>query len=68
MLSSQTFRLVEEYVEGTPLSKFMQCCPSLYDEEIARLGLETFLEMLLIHNHVHVDMHPGVSVMITKRP
>ncbi|TPX48141.1 hypothetical protein SeMB42_g01763 [Synchytrium endobioticum] len=59
--------LVEEFVDGTPLSRFMRCSPSLYDEEIARLGLETFLEMLLINNHVHVDMHPG-NIMVTFVP
>ncbi|TPX31746.1 hypothetical protein SmJEL517_g05028 [Synchytrium microbalum] len=59
--------LVEEHIDGSPLSKFLKCAPSTYDEELARLGLESFLEMLLINNHIHSDMHPG-NILVTFVP
>jgi aarF domain-containing kinase len=53
--------LVETYVEGMPISKFMR----EHGENKALLhkmciiGIETVCRMIFYHNFVHADLHPG---------
>jgi aarF domain-containing kinase len=56
--------LVESFEEGLPISFFTQNKSddptwSKMKNEIARCGLESFLQMLLWDNFVHADLHPG---------
>ncbi|KLJ08301.1 aarF domain-containing kinase [Blastomyces silverae] len=55
--------LVEEFAQGIPLSTFLESGGGVYQEEIAREGLDAFLHMLLIDNFVHADLHPG-NIMV----
>lgn len=55
--------LVEEYAQGIPLSTFLESGGGVYQQEIAREGLDAFLHMLLIDNFVHADLHPG-NIMV----
>ena len=50
--------LVESFEEGVPMSKILS---SDYPDkpEIARLGLDIFLQMIARDGFVHADMHPG---------
>ncbi|KAK9324346.1 ABC1 family-domain-containing protein [Lipomyces orientalis] len=58
--------LIEEYVPAIPMGKILQL-PSegrvQMEEEIADMGLNAFLNMLLIDNFVHADLHPG-NIMV----
>lgn len=54
--------LVEEYIKAIPMSRML----SLKDnfgknllKEISDKGLDAFLQMLLLDNFVHADLHPG---------
>lgn len=55
--------LVEEFAQGIPLSTFLESGGGVYQQEIAREGLDAFLHMLLIDNFVHADLHPG-NIMV----
>jgi aarF domain-containing kinase len=50
--------LVESWVDGIPLDKFLEM-PSSVDRQIANLGLSSFLKMMVLDNHLHADLHPG---------
>ena len=74
--------LVESFVSGTPLSQMLErhrgdLRPEMgqlglgiaRDRELARRGLEAFFTMVLRHNFVHADLHPGnVLVMAPDDP
>ena len=74
--------LVESFVNGTPLSQMLDrhrddLRPEMgqlglgiaRDRELARRGLEAFFTMVLRHNFVHADLHPGnVLVMAPDDP
>lgn len=58
--------LVESYLDGVPLSSILRdnhTAESGRDAErhrpLARAGLRAFLTMMLQHNFVHADLHPG---------
>ncbi|KAH8916228.1 ABC1-domain-containing protein [Atractiella rhizophila] len=55
--------LVEEYEEAVPLERFLELGGGPFDERIANLGLDAFLNMLLIDNFAHADLHPG-NIMV----
>ncbi|GJN89774.1 hypothetical protein Rhopal_002763-T1 [Rhodotorula paludigena] len=55
--------LVEEFEDAVPLELFLKNGGGAYDHRIANLGLDAFLNMLLIDNFVHSDLHPG-NIMI----
>ncbi|KDQ20338.1 hypothetical protein BOTBODRAFT_125948 [Botryobasidium botryosum FD-172 SS1] len=55
--------LVEEYVDALPLKAFMKNGGGPFDQTIANLGLDAFLNMLLIDNFVHSDLHAG-NIMV----
>ncbi|TGZ82710.1 ABC1-domain-containing protein [Ascodesmis nigricans] len=55
--------LIEEFAEGIPLSKFLERGAGVYQEEIANMGLDAFLHMLVIDNFIHSDLHPG-NIMV----
>ncbi|KIK70717.1 hypothetical protein GYMLUDRAFT_65930 [Collybiopsis luxurians FD-317 M1] len=55
--------LVEEYQNALPLESFLKNGGGPYDEQVATAGLDAFLNMLLLDNFVHSDLHPG-NIMI----
>ncbi|OXG35208.1 aarF domain-containing kinase [Cryptococcus neoformans] len=55
--------LLEEFEDALPLKYFLQNGGGPYDHKIANIGLDAFLEMLLIDNWTHGDLHPG-NIMV----
>lgn len=60
--------LIEEYEDALPLKYFLRNGGGPYDEKIANLGLDAFLEMLLLDNWTHGDLHPGNIMVRLVRP
>ncbi|KAE8223675.1 hypothetical protein CF319_g3326 [Tilletia indica] len=55
--------LIEEHEDALPLKHFLNFGGGEFDHRIANLGLDAFLNMLLIDNFTHADLHPG-NIMI----
>lgn len=55
--------LLEEYQTAVPLELFLKNGGGPYDDQLAELGLDAFLNMLLLDNFVHSDLHPG-NIMV----
>ncbi|WVN88470.1 uncharacterized protein L203_103681 [Cryptococcus depauperatus CBS 7841] len=55
--------LIEEFEDALPLKYFLSNGGGPYDHKIASIGLDAFLEMLLLDNWTHGDLHPG-NIMI----
>lgn len=55
--------LVEEYQTAVPMELFLKNGGGPYDDQLAELGLDAFLNMLLLDNFVHSDLHPG-NIMV----
>ncbi|KAH9948181.1 hypothetical protein B0H21DRAFT_821190 [Amylocystis lapponica] len=55
--------LVEEFENALPLEAFLKNGGGPYNDSLAEVGLDTFLNMLLLDNFVHSDLHPG-NIMI----
>ncbi|TCD66488.1 hypothetical protein EIP91_001313 [Steccherinum ochraceum] len=62
MWSTRTV-LVEEFQNALPLETFMRNGGGPYNDLLAEVGLDAFLNMLLLDNFVHSDLHPG-NIMI----
>ncbi|KAI8847538.1 hypothetical protein BC829DRAFT_418292 [Chytridium lagenaria] len=60
--------LVEEYVDAVPVTKFLELGPSVFDENIAEIGIRSFLKMLVIDNFAHADLHPGNIYISFQQP
>ncbi|KAJ3516360.1 hypothetical protein NLJ89_g1175 [Agrocybe chaxingu] len=61
--------LIEEYMNALPLEAFLRNGGGPYDDEVATLGLDAFLNMLLLDNFVHSDLHPGnIMIKFSKPP
>ncbi|KAF5323493.1 hypothetical protein D9611_005675 [Ephemerocybe angulata] len=66
---STTDMLIEEYQNALPLELFLRNGGGQYDKQIATVGLNAFLNMLLLDNFVHSDLHPGnIMVKFSKPP
>ncbi|WVR03189.1 hypothetical protein IAU60_000180 [Kwoniella sp. DSM 27419] len=55
--------LIEEFEDALPLKWFLRNGGGAYDDRIANIGLDAFLEMLLLDNWTHGDLHPG-NIMV----
>ncbi|KIM24111.1 hypothetical protein M408DRAFT_332002 [Serendipita vermifera MAFF 305830] len=51
--------LVEEFQYAVPLGAFLRNGAGPYNRPIGTIGLDAFLNMLLLDNFVHADLHPG---------
>jgi aarF domain-containing kinase len=60
--------LVEEYVYAIPMRKFLAAKGTVYDKMISRIGVDSFLHMLILDNFVHADLHPGNVLVRFARP
>ncbi|KAJ3305732.1 hypothetical protein HDV03_001140 [Kappamyces sp. JEL0829] len=56
--------LIETWLDGIPMNTFLRWKNSCFDREIAKIGLTSFLKMLILDNHVHADLHPG-NIIVT---
>jgi aarF domain-containing kinase len=56
--------LVESFINGVLLQKFLQFNETPYHPWIAYHGLAAFVQMTLKDNFCHADMHPG-NIMVT---
>ncbi|KIY69170.1 protein kinase [Cylindrobasidium torrendii FP15055 ss-10] len=64
---STTELLVEEFQDALPLEAFLKNGGGPFDKQMATVGLDAFLNMLLLDNFVHSDLHPGnIMVKFTK--
>jgi aarF domain-containing kinase len=50
--------IVESFERGAPLYEFLRNRSAL-NTQIAAVGVDTYLKMLLTDNFVHTDLHPG---------
>ncbi|KAF2712454.1 ABC1-domain-containing protein [Pleomassaria siparia CBS 279.74] len=55
--------LIEEYAQGIPMEAFLQNGGGVFQKDIADEGLDAFLNMVLIDNFIHADLHPG-NIMV----
>ncbi|BFZ60304.1 hypothetical protein YB2330_001340 [Saitoella coloradoensis] len=55
--------LIEEFSQGVPLGLMLDIGGGAYEVEIADMGLDAFLHMLLLDNFIHSDLHPG-NIMV----
>ncbi|KAF4622931.1 hypothetical protein D9613_002214 [Agrocybe pediades] len=61
--------LVEEFENALPLELFLRNGGGPYDDQMATVGLDAFLNMLLLDNFVHSDLHPGnIMIKFSKPP
>ncbi|KAH9486519.1 ABC1 family protein C21C3.03, mitochondrial [Psilocybe cubensis] len=61
--------LVEEYMNALPLETFLRNGGGPFDDQLATFGLDAFLNMLLLDNFVHSDLHPGnIMIKFSKPP
>ncbi|KAL0068703.1 hypothetical protein AAF712_004420 [Marasmius tenuissimus] len=61
--------LIEEYENALPLENFLKYGGGPFDQQIATVGLNAFLNMLLLDNFVHSDLHPGnIMIKFSKPP
>eukprot|EP00842_Homolaphlyctis_polyrhiza_P007032 jgi/Hompol1/918/HPOL_001052-RA len=56
--------LVETFVPGILLRKFVEYGPTAFDRSIASIGLQSFMKMVLHDNFAHADLHPG-NILVT---
>ncbi|RPB23517.1 ABC1-domain-containing protein [Terfezia boudieri ATCC MYA-4762] len=55
--------LIEEFAHGISLSAFLESGGGPFQKDIADMGLDAFLHMLLLDNFIHADLHPG-NIMV----
>ncbi|KAG0136984.1 ABC1 family-domain-containing protein [Tuber indicum] len=55
--------LIEEFAHGVPLSFFLESGAGPFRKEMADMGLDAFLHMLIMDNFIHADLHPG-NIMV----
>ncbi|KAJ6621168.1 protein kinase [Mycena sp. CBHHK59/15] len=66
---STTDLLVEEYENALPLEAFLKNGGGPFEDQMATVGLDAFLNMLLLDNFVHSDLHPGnIMIKFSKPP
>ena len=54
--------LVEEYIKAVPMARMLSLKDNFgknLSKEVSDKGLDSFLQMLILDNFVHADLHPG---------
>lgn len=58
--------LVEEFIDAAPVLQFIsESVDSKIREHLAETGLQALLKMVMFHNFVHADLHPG-NIMVSQ--
>ncbi|OLY79735.1 ABC1 family protein [Smittium mucronatum] len=65
-LSTSDF-LVERYCDGVSVNLFLKYAPNLFDKQISRIGLDSFMRMMILDNFIHSDLHPG-NILVQFKP
>ncbi|KAF5352362.1 hypothetical protein D9756_005987 [Leucocoprinus leucothites] len=60
--------LIEEFENAIPMEIFLRNGGGPYDDQVATVGLDAFLNMLLLDNFVHSDLHPGNIMVKFSKP
>ncbi|KAI9569460.1 hypothetical protein HD554DRAFT_2020365 [Boletus coccyginus] len=60
--------MVEEFEHAISLELFLKNGGGPFDGQVATIGLDAFLNMLLLDNFVHSDLHPGNIMIKFTRP
>ncbi|KAJ3573045.1 hypothetical protein NP233_g2673 [Leucocoprinus birnbaumii] len=60
--------LIEEFENALPMELFLRNGGGPYDDQVATVGLDAFLNMLLLDNFVHSDLHPGNIMVKFSKP
>lgn len=61
--------LVETFEKGESISRWVEKGPgATHNDELARLGSYALLQMLLVDNLVHADLHPGNILVRLEKP
>lgn len=56
-------------MNALPLESFLKNGGGPFDDQVATVGLDAFLNMLLLDNFVHSDLHPGnIMIKFSKPP
>jgi len=50
--------LVETWEDGTPISQYI-ATKNKHNSRLAYIGLDAYMQMMLQHNFIHADLHPG---------
>jgi len=50
--------LVETWEDGKSIANYIEKKDPI-NPKIAKLGMEAYLKMMLVHNFIHADLHPG---------
>ena len=54
--------LVETFEEGEGIARYVAIGPGgAYNSRLAQLGSQTMLQMMLVDNLIHSDLHPGAA-------
>jgi len=62
--------LIETYEHGNSISNYInikQKSNNNVSTKLAKIGLDAYLEMMLVHNFVHADLHPG-NILVRRGP
>eukprot|EP01126_Amoeba_proteus_P040189 TRINITY_DN4275_c0_g2_i10.p1 TRINITY_DN4275_c0_g2~~TRINITY_DN4275_c0_g2_i10.p1 ORF type:complete len:406 (+),score=77.51 TRINITY_DN4275_c0_g2_i10:238-1455(+) len=64
VISASTHSLIETFEEGDPIYNYLPSSSYIpknteINKKLAEYGLDAFLQMMLVHNFVHADLHPG---------
>ncbi|KAF7311069.1 ABC1-domain-containing protein [Mycena chlorophos] len=65
---STTSVLIEEFENALPLEAFLKNGGGPFEDQVATVGLDAFLNMLLLDNFVHSDLHPGNIMLKFSKP
>lgn len=63
--------LIETLEDGVLLSTLLSLddkLPTKLRKALGRIGMQCFLEMVIVHNFIHSDLHPGNMMVRTKKP
>lgn len=58
--------LVESFIKGRPVQEYLAADPETR-AEITRLGVQSIMKMIFLDNFLHMDLHPG-NVMVVSKP
>ncbi|CAB9503378.1 protein kinase UbiB (Partial), partial [Seminavis robusta] len=58
--------LTETFVHGTPIMEYTKASVDMR-RQVAKIGLETTLNMIFLKDFIHGDLHPG-NILVSEKP